>query len=72
VSGVIPRERGGGWPQPAATELIRACGGGGEGALDHAVYQRCSTLQFTVIFRLTAGIGNWPSFPVPARPGGVR
>jgi hypothetical protein len=32
-------------PQPAATELIRACSGGGGGALDHAVHQRCSTVQ---------------------------
>jgi len=28
-------------PQPAATELIRACSGGG-GALDQAAHQRCS------------------------------
>src|SRR6185369_466712 len=29
----------------AATELIRACSCGGGGALDHAVRQRCSTVQ---------------------------
>src|SRR6266566_3862123 len=32
-------------PQPAATELIRACSCGGGGALDHAAHQRCSTVQ---------------------------
>src|SRR5712691_2316818 len=32
-------------PEPAATELIRACSCGGGGALDHACHQRCSAIQ---------------------------
>jgi hypothetical protein len=47
------------------TELIRACSGGGGGALDHACHQRCSAIQGESQAR-TAGweLAGKPSHPV--------
>src|SRR6266567_2012856 len=65
-------------PCPAATELIRACSCGGGGALDHAVHQRCSTVQGESQARTARrargqdGAGGGPASGPPLSTAGFR